>query len=582
MIDYTVIVVYLLLMIAVGVVFKRFNTSDADYFKSGCKGSWWLVGGSIFMAAFSAWTFTGAAGLAYEAGWTVTTIYLANTLFLFVNFLFLAAWFRQLRVTTTPEVIAMRFGIKTRDFYAWTGVIFAIIYSALFLYGLSIFSSAVLGFNIQHTIIFLGIIVIIYCSLGGSWGVMATDFLQTLIIFPMTILLAAIALWKLGGIEGMFVSIDAMGLKEEYALVKSPGLFEHSQFTIIWIIALVFKNGISNLSLGSAVRFFGAKDGREARKASLFACILMGFGAIIWIIPPIACRLLYADQIAGIDLAKPAEAAYAVATMNMLPAGMSALMVVAMFTATMSSMDTGINRNAAIVVTDIMPRLFPAFSKRSPKSVVRFSMLVSAILGVFIIILALYLSMADSKGIFEYMIDFGAMLNLPMAVPLILGLFIKRAPGWSAIVSILCTFTVALSIISLGIELNFQQKIFINFSVGAVAFMATIPFWPRSSPENKERIRGFYERMHTPVDFATEVGEGNDSKQLIILGTFASIMGGFVCLLLLIPNELSGRLMVLFVAGFMLLIGLSMIFAGRRVEVREKLSMTENESKSND
>jgi Na+/proline symporter len=574
MIDYIVIVVYLLLMIAVGLVFRRFNSNDADYFKSGCKGSWWLVGGSIFMSAFSAWTFTGAAGLAFEAGWTVSTIYLANTLCLFVNFLFLGAWFRQLRVTTTPEVIALRFGIKTKDFYAWIGVFMSIIYSALFLYGLSIFSSAVLGFNIQQTIIVLGVIVIFYCAVGGSWGVMATDFLQTLVLLPMTIVLAGVALWKLGGIDGMFLRIDEMGLTEDYALVKSPGVFAHSQFTIVWIMALVVKNASANLSLSSAVRFFGVKDGREAKKASLLACVLMALGAIIWIIPPIACRLLFADQVALIDLAKPAEAAYAIASVNLLPAGMSALMVVAMFTATMSSMDTGINRNAAIIVKDILPRVLPSFRKKTPTELLRFSMIVSAVLGILIILLALYFSFADSKGIFDYMLNLGAMLNLPMAVPMILGLFIKRAPGWSAIFSVLCTFTVAICIHVNGGVLNFQEKIFINLFVGSTAFLATVPFWSKSSDEHKEKVRSFYERMHTPVDFKAEVGEGNDARQLITLGTFATVMGGFVCLLLLIPNPLSGRLMILFVAGFMLGVGQLMVFLGRRTRTKDEADIT--------
>ena len=57
-VEYLVVVGYLVLIVCVGVIFKKFSSNTDDYFKSGTKGSWWLVGSSAFMSAFSAWTFT--------------------------------------------------------------------------------------------------------------------------------------------------------------------------------------------------------------------------------------------------------------------------------------------------------------------------------------------------------------------------------------------------------------------------------------------------------------------------------------------------------------------------------------------
>ncbi|MBT5168557.1 MAG: transporter, partial [Opitutales bacterium] len=63
-VEYIVIISYLILLLAVGWYFKRFNKDTNDFLKGGCRGTWWLVGMSSFMSAFSAWTFTGAAGVA--------------------------------------------------------------------------------------------------------------------------------------------------------------------------------------------------------------------------------------------------------------------------------------------------------------------------------------------------------------------------------------------------------------------------------------------------------------------------------------------------------------------------------------
>ena len=163
-IEYLVIVAYLMLIIVVGFVFKRFSANTDDYFKGGSKGTWWLVGSSAFMSAFSAWTFTGAAGIAYESGFSAMFIFIGNALGFFVNFLFMGPWLRQMRVTTFPEAIAGRFGETTRDFYAYYEVPVRILYSAMALYGLGIFCSAVFGYDINYVIVVCGIVVLL--SLG--------------------------------------------------------------------------------------------------------------------------------------------------------------------------------------------------------------------------------------------------------------------------------------------------------------------------------------------------------------------------------------------------------------------------------
>ena len=136
-IEYLVIVGYLVLITVVGLVFKRFSSNTDDYFKSGTKGSWWLVGSSAFMSAFSAWTFTGAAGVAFESGFSVMIIFLGNAFGFFLNYLFLGPWLRQMRVTTFPEAISKRFGEITRNFYALFEVPIRTLYAAMALYGLA-------------------------------------------------------------------------------------------------------------------------------------------------------------------------------------------------------------------------------------------------------------------------------------------------------------------------------------------------------------------------------------------------------------------------------------------------------------
>jgi len=572
LIEYTVIGVYLVLLVAIGAVVKRFNQDDSDYFRNGCKGTWWLVGASAFMTQFSAWTFTGASGAAYNAGWSVMVIFFANAAGFFVGAIGVSGWFRQLRVVTVPEAIRMRFGPGTQQFYAWLSVVTGLLYASLWLYGLALFCAAVFNFDMTTVILVIGAVVLLYSTAGGSWAVMTTDFLQTLILIPITLLIAYLCLEQLGGVGGLFGAIDEQGLTQEFALINTSG--EHTgrnDYTWVWAAAFFLKQIVGINTLTSSQRYFGVKTGRDACKASALAGVLMVLGAVVWFIPPITGRLLFSVEIDAMAVPKPAETSYAVVSMKLLPVGLTGLMVVAMLSATMSSMDSGLNRNAAIFTRDILPALTRLVGKTFDplKPRLRLAQAASFAFGLMIVGLTLYFAAQDGKGVFELMLDIGSMLALPLAVPMALAILIKRAPGWSALASIAVAFVVsasgAYSESLFGAAWSFPQVVFSNVAAGTVGFLMTVPFWNTASDDYHAKVDTFFETMHRPIDFAAEVGPGNDLSQLKIIGWFATIIGVCVCGLAALPmHTMNGRLAILFVGGFVGAVGLLFIWLGGR------------------
>lgn len=555
---------YLAVMVAVGLVMRRFNRNVSDYFRNGCQGTWWLVGSSAFMSSFSAWTFTGAAGVAFESGWTVSIIFLGNALGFFLNFLFLAAWFRQLRAITVPEIIRARFGPITQQAYAWFSVPTAVLYASLQLYGLALFTSAVFNLELQAVIIGVGVVVLIYSVIGGSWAVMSADFLQTIILLPLTVLMAFLCLKEVGGIGGFLSMIHERGLADDFAMIQESGRYPLNEYTWVWAAAMFLQIGFSSNSMISASRYFSVKDGREARKAALLGGVLMLLGTLIWFIPPMTARLLYETQVNGVPIDKPAEAAYAIASQRLLPTGMAGLMVVAMFAATMSSMDAGLNRCAAVFTQDIYPPLSRIARRNlfTGKKLLLLGQGFSLMLGVLIILLAVYFSRVQGYGIFKLMLNIGAMLGIPLATPMFLSLFIRKAPGWSALFSVGCGLVPSFMSGVAAQEWSFQDKVFINTGAGVAGFLLTMPFWAMSTQAYRDRVARFFKTMHTPVDFAREVGVDTDLSQLKIIGVFAMVIGGLIGLLALAPNPLSGRLEILSVAGSVALIGLLLAWCG--------------------
>src|SRR4029453_232014 len=114
-VDFVVIALYMILMLGIGFYAMRFNRGAADYFKGGNRVHWLAAGLSSFMSGFSAWTFTGAAGLAYQHGLVTVLLYVGNACtFLLGYFVFAVRW-RRARISTVMEYLVDRFDERTRQ-----------------------------------------------------------------------------------------------------------------------------------------------------------------------------------------------------------------------------------------------------------------------------------------------------------------------------------------------------------------------------------------------------------------------------------------------------------------------------------
>src|SRR5215468_12275167 len=209
LIDYTVIGLYAVLMALVGLYVMRFNRSAAEYFRGGSRVPWLVAGLSCFMSGFSAWTFTGAAGVAYRAGIAATGLYIGNAASFLLGYYIFAGRWRRSRVTTVMEYLSDRFNPVTHQTFSWVTIFFQLFTSASTLYGLSLFISSACGLPVHWTIIGAGALIIFYCVIGGLWAVVMTDFLQASILMPFCLVLVITSLARVGGPIGLIQSLPA-------------------------------------------------------------------------------------------------------------------------------------------------------------------------------------------------------------------------------------------------------------------------------------------------------------------------------------------------------------------------------------
>lgn len=562
--EYIVIVGYLLVVIGMGFVFGRMNRGGDDFFRAGGRGTWWLIGVSVLMAGTSARSFTGNAGVAFEAGWSVLVIYLAGVLASLLHYFYFAARFRQTRKMTFPELIRERFGGVTEQVYAVLQVPLFLLTSGIWLWGLAIFVASAFGLPVPVTILGVGLVVLAASTAGGLWAVMATDFVQGLVMTAMAALLAVLSIHAVGGVGPLLEGMRALG--EETAMIKPQGLFPGNVYTWEWAAAYIVFTVVVLCSMEGAPRYFAAKDGRAARRAAMLQAILMLALTFVFFIPAFAARQIYAADVqAATDLTKPAESAYAIVSRQLLPQGMLGLMAVAMFAATMSSMDTGLNRNAAIVVRNVLPGFMRLRGRGMPSDRAQLVLgrWITAFFGLATMALAWSYTNLQGIGVFEVSLELSAALGLPLAIPLLMGIIVKRTPGWSAIFSGLAALAPAAYAHGQawlgGDPWPYHWKVFTVFPAGIVGFLLTMPFWRFASQAERQRIEQFFRQMATPVDFEKEVGAANDTAQLRLVGLSCLVMAAFVLLLLFGPGGWGRVGSVFWVAGC--LGGVGAIFA---------------------
>src|SRR5580765_741159 len=348
-IDYAVIAIYGLLMVWVGLYVWRFNRGAAEYFRGGSRIPWLVAGLSCFMAGFSAWTFTGAAGVAYRSGIAAIGLYIGNALsFLLGYFIFAKRW-RRSRITTVMEYLSGRFNPATHQVFSWTTIVFQLFTSASTLFGLSLFVSSACGFPVTLTILGAGALIVFYCVLGGLWAVVVTDFLQASILMPFCMVLVVMSLARVGGVSGLIHSLPA-----EMKTIHLSGEFGWF-YLVSWTIMVSFGYKTSAM----AQRYFSVDDERSARKIALLCSGLFFVGAFIWFLPPMAMRVVYPVLPSlRATLPKPSEAAYAVASLTLLPHGLIGVMLAAMFSATMANLSAQFNLKSAILTKDMYQALF--------------------------------------------------------------------------------------------------------------------------------------------------------------------------------------------------------------------------------
>jgi len=195
--DWVVLFGTLFLIVAYG-VYKTYGPKDMESFLRGDSDmNWWTIGLSIMATQASAITFLSTPGQAYEDGMRFIQFYFGLPVAMIILSVTFIPIFYKLKVFTAYEYLENRFDMKTRTLAALLFLVQRGLAAGITIYAPAIILSTLLGWNLNWTCIFIGVLVIIYTVSGGTKAVAITQKQQMGVMMGGMILAGILVIYML-------------------------------------------------------------------------------------------------------------------------------------------------------------------------------------------------------------------------------------------------------------------------------------------------------------------------------------------------------------------------------------------------
>jgi len=170
-------------IIGYGIWRTKGSENIEEFLLGGNEAKWWTIGLSVMATQASAITFLSTPGLAYQTGLDFLQFYLMLPIALIIICITFIPLYYRLKVYTAYEFLENRFDLKTRTLTSGLFLIQRGLAAGITIYAPAIIISSVMGWNLNITTIFIGIIAVAYTVSGGTKAVHVTHKLQMVTIF---------------------------------------------------------------------------------------------------------------------------------------------------------------------------------------------------------------------------------------------------------------------------------------------------------------------------------------------------------------------------------------------------------------
>ncbi|MEB3222720.1 MAG: sodium/solute symporter [Candidatus Sericytochromatia bacterium] len=368
--DWVIIVFYVLLVTGLGVWFGRRQHDIGDFFLGGRSIPWWAALMSLIATEISAATFLGAPEQGYTRNLTYLQFSVGTIAARFaIAFLFIGLYYR-FNVYTVYGYLMARFGLGTNTTTASVFLLGRLFADGARLFIASLAIHVATGLDITQSIVALAFAATFYTLFGGIKGVIWTEVIQATVLVSGALILVFSLLGHI-----------PLGLGEVVGEIQAAGKFQVFDFNLggsDWLTnpynaipAIIGGFFLTMATHGTdqdmVQRLLTCKESAEGKRSLWMSgfigvgitCIFLFIGQLLFVY---VNHLAAGDKMALIAAQMKAEGHnnqfllhYIV---NVLPVGVTGLVLAAIIAAALSSLGSGINATSSTIITDLYQRYF--------------------------------------------------------------------------------------------------------------------------------------------------------------------------------------------------------------------------------
>lgn len=509
-VDWFVIVLYGVVVVAVGLFFaRRAGTGRSEFFLSGRKLPWWLLGTSMVATTFSTDTPNLVTDLVRSGGVSQNWVWWAFLITGMCTVFFYAKLWRRSGALTDIGFYELRYSGKPaaflRGFRAlYLGVFFNVMIMATVNLAAIKIAGVLLGVDKYSTVLIAGAATVLYAATSGLWGVVVTDLLLFVIAMIGSISAAYYALGQpeVGGLANL-VSNPAVADK----LSLLPDFSDWRAVLLVLIVPIAvqwWSTWYPGAEPGGggyiAQRMLAARTEKESMSATLWFNIAhYALRPWPWIIVALCSLIVYPSlesitarfpgldpSIVRHDLAYPAMLVF-------LPHGLLGLVVASLAAAYMSTISTHLNWGASYVVDDFYRRFIDA--ERNERHYVTVARVSTVILIALASVVSLLLE--NALQAFQILLQIGAGTGLIF----LLRWFWWRINAWGELAAMVISFLVAMYFQFVHTQLGFtaphpSMQLVIGVAITTIGWLTVTLLTP---PTDRTRLQSFYDKIR-PFD----------------------------------------------------------------------------------
>ena len=430
-IDLIIFLSYLVGIVIYGSSFYSKNRSSGAFTLGNRNIPTWVISMSIFATYVSSISYIALPGQAYQSNWNPFVFSISLPFASFIAIKFFVPLYRAVNSPSAYTYLEMRFGPWAKIYASGMYILTQLMRTGTILFLLALTLNVIVGWNMVTIIVITGISVMIYAILGGIQAVIWTDAIQGIILIAGALLSVIVLLLSMPEGPGQIFRIASENNK--FSLGSLGTDLTSSTFWVVLIYGIFINLQNFGIDQNYVQRYMTASTDKEAKKSALYGSLLYIPVSLMFLFIGTALFSYYQAGAATLPQGIQSDRIFPYYIVNNLPAGLTGLLIAAIFAAGMSTVSTSINSSATVILKDYFgKRIEEKGSGKQSMKILYISSVLFSITGI-----GIALAMINVQSVLDTWWKLASIFSGGMLGLFLLGFFAKRVTSFAAITGVI-------------------------------------------------------------------------------------------------------------------------------------------------